>query len=106
MMKERSRSKDITAIKKNFMELLEDNFEEIFPKTVVPLEAEPDDESRFAKKRGRHSDGDSPEEAANKKQPRPVKAAESSAVASVKITYNQKVRSAAAQIIVLYLQIK
>lgn len=106
MMKERSRTKDIAAIKKNFMDLLEDNFEEIFPKTAVALEAEPDDESRFAKKRGRHSDGDSPEEVVNKKQPKPVKAAESNAVASAKITYNQKVRSAAALIIVLYLQIK
>jgi hypothetical protein len=91
MMKDRSRTKDITAIKRNFMDLLEESFDEIFPKSASAPEIEGDDDSRLSKKRSRASDGDSIEEAANRKQSRPVKA-EGNTVAPVKITYNQKVR--------------
>jgi hypothetical protein len=90
MMKDRSRIKDITAIKRNFMDLLEENFDEIFPKSASAPEIEGDDDSRLSKKRSRASDGETIEEVANRKQSRPVKA-EVNAVAPVKITYNQKV---------------
>ena len=85
------------------MDLLEENFDEIFPKSAGPTETEADDESRFSKKRGRLPDGDSAEEVANRKQPRPVKAAEGSTAAPAKITYNHKVRSSLAQVIVISL---
>lgn len=72
------------------MDLLEENFDEIFPKTASAPEIEADDDSRLSKKRSRAPDGDSVEEVANRKQSRPVKS-EGNTVAPVKITYNQKV---------------
>ena len=74
------------------MDLLEENFDEIFPKSASAPEIEGDDDSRLSKKRSRAPDGDSVEEVANRKQSRPVKA-EVNTVAPVKIAYNQKVCS-------------
>ena len=74
LSKVRTRVKDITAIKEHFQLLLEENFEDIFPKSDVTAVAgeEKEEELVGGKKRSRTSDADK-DEAAMKKTPRATK---------------------------------
>ena len=95
MLKVRSRNKDVALIKQHFTLLLEENFDDLFPRTTVAAEAEADDDNRLSKKRTRLSDSDAVDDSVSKKGSRVVKReseedhASSSAV--LKVTYNQKV---------------
>ena len=125
LSKVRTRVKDITAIKEHFNLLLEENFEDIFPKSDVTAVAveEKEEELVGGKKRSRTSDADK-DEAAMKKTPRATKkdgddkvilpttattvTAAATATVVVKMTYNEKVRekqmcSAVSSSVLLYI---
>jgi S-adenosylmethionine:diacylglycerol 3-amino-3-carboxypropyl transferase len=89
--KGRFKGKDVAValIKENFIQLLQENFEDIFPKSI-----EGDDESKATnKKRSRVSDGDIIEELTAKKASRASKKDEDNILTDVvAITYNQKVK--------------
>jgi hypothetical protein len=96
MLKVRSRNKDVALIKQHFTLLLEENFDDIFPRTSIAAEAEDDDESRLSKKRARLSDSDAADDSVSKKLSRVVKKESEedhgSSSTAAKVTYNQKVQ--------------
>ena len=93
----RNRSKDIELIRQHLKLLLEENFEDIFPKSDLPVPDE-DEDVRGHRKRLRSPDTDSVDEISMKKSTRVVKkegddkplAVTSTVV--VKMAYNEKVR--------------
>ena len=93
----RIRVKDVAIIKEHFIILLEDAFDDIFPKSVPLVEAEIEDESKLSKKRSRQSELDVTEDSTTKKTSRAVKKESEEetigAVPSLRMTYNQKVRT-------------
>ena len=95
MLKVRSRNKDVALIKQHFTLLLEENFDDIFPRTVTAAEAEADDDSRLSKKRARLSDSDVVDDSVSKKGSRVIKKESeedhASSSTAAKLTYNQKV---------------
>jgi hypothetical protein len=96
MLKVRSRNKDVALIKQHFTLLLEENFDDIFPRTSIATEGEGDDDSRLSKKRARLSDSDVVDESVSKKGSRVVKRESEedhgSSSTAAKMTSNQKVR--------------
>ena len=97
MLKMRVRVKDVAIIKDHFINLLEDAFDDIFPKSVSLVEAEIEDESKLSKKRSRQSELDVTEDSTTKKTSRSLKKEGEdetiTAVPSLRMTYNQKVRT-------------
>ena len=93
----RNRSKDIELIRQHLKLLLEENFEDFFPKSDLPVPDE-DEDGRGHRKRFRSPDTDSVDEISLKKSTRVVKkdgddkplAVTSTVV--VKMAYNEKVR--------------
>lgn len=98
MLKVRSRNKEVALIKQHFTLLLEENFDDIFPRTIVAAEAEGDDDSKISKKRARLSDSDVVDDSASKKGSRVVKREseeDHGSSTAAKLTYNQKVQESA-----------
>lgn len=97
MLKMRIRVKDVAIIKEHFTILLEDAFDDVFPKAVPLVEAGIEDESKVSKKRSRQSELDVTEDSTTKKTSRSLKKdgeeETTATIPSLRMTYNQKVRT-------------
>ena len=98
MSKVRTRNKDIALIRQHFTLLLEENFENIFPKSD-PHFVEEEDDTKGNRKRSRSSDADNVDEINAKKSSRGTKkdgderASNMISIQPTKMAYNEKVRS-------------